>query len=344
MQCAYIRVRDAVLALVLALATGVAGASYRGVLAGRFAVSGAAPRPAVTTSHAAAPAPPPPARVITKLPGGAAVFDRPVSSGQPIAQIRPGAVVEVSATETPGWRRLRTRSIDGWVSEASVASESESSAAVALFDSAGSVSGDKVRAAHAGALYANPKLSERVGGFLRGESVEILRTGGWILLVAEADGAGGRLVGYARTAEVRAVATPAPTSPPAAPRPAPARSDPQAAAAETTSPAAAGSGGGALREAQDQYASGNFKDALARAEEALALGSSDANLLVAMAACKLGDLTKALRHAKRLRGAHLSQFRGACPEAEQPPPAERGSGEALQSPTAPTGSGSREEP
>jgi hypothetical protein len=254
-------------------------------------------------------------------------------------------VIEVSATDTPGWRRLRTRGgIEGWVSEASVASEAESSEAIALFDSVGSATGDKVRAAHAGALYANSKLSERTGGFLRGESVEILRNGGRILLVAVADGAGGRLVGYARTAEVRALAAPAPASAPASPRPAPAPSDPLAVAAEPTAPPAAASGDAALRDAQDQYASGNFKDALARAEEAAKLGSAEASVLAAMSACKLGDLARALHHARRLRGAQLGQFRAACPEAEQPPPAERGSGKAPQSPTAPSSGGSPEEP
>jgi hypothetical protein len=298
----------------------------------------------VETTQAAAPPPPPPVRVITKLPGGAAVLDRPASSGQPVARIRPGAVVEVSATDTAGWRRLRTRGVEGWVSEASVASEAESSAAVALVDSVGRATGDKVRAVHAGALYANPKLSERTGGFLRGESVEILRNGGRILLIAVADGAGGRLVGYARTAEIRALATPAPASAPVPPRPAPDPTDPLAAATEPTAAATTGPGEAALREAQDQYASGNFKDALVRAEEAVGLGSSDAGVLVAMSACKLGDLAKALRHARRLRGTQLSQFRAACPGAEQSPPAERASGEAAQSPSAPTSTGSSEEP
>jgi SH3 domain-containing protein len=333
MQFAYIRVRDAVLALVLAIAACLAGASYRRVLAGRFAGIHAGPRPAVAVPavRAAAPAPPP-ARVITKLPGGAAVLDHPASSAQPIAQLRPGAVVEVLTTDIPGWCRLRARSIEGWVDEASVASEAESSAAVALFDSASGATGDKVRAAHAGALYANSKLSEHTGGFLRGESVEILRNGGRILLIAVADGAGGRLVGYARTAEVRALAPPPPASAPTAHRPAPGESDPLAAAAEPTAATTAGPGDAALRDAQDQYASGNFKDALARAEQAMALGSSDASVLAAMSACKLGDLTKALRHAKRLRGTQLSQFRTACPAAEQSPATERGSDAAAQSP------------
>jgi len=342
MQFGYLRVRDAVLALALALATCVAGASYRGALAQRFAISSAGPSPVTVTKQAAtrAPAPPPPARVITKLPGGAAVLDRPANSGQPVARIRSGAIVEVSATDTAGW--LRTRSpggVEGWVSEASVASETESSAAVALFDSVGSATGNKVHAAHAGALYSNPNLSERTGGFMRGESVEILRNGGRILLVAVADGAGGRLVAYARTAEIRAIAAPAPASVPASPRPAPDPSDPLTGAAEPTAPAAAKPGEIALREAQDQYASGNFKDALARAEEAAALGSSDASVLVAMSACKLGDLANALRHARRLRGAQLAQFRAACPGAERPPPAERGNDAAAQSPAPASPSG-----
>lgn len=342
MQFGYLRVRDAVLALALVIATCFAGASYRGALADRFVLASAGPPPVVATEQAVAPAPAPPVRVITKLPGGTAVLDRPASGGQPVARIRPGAVVEVSATGTSGWRRLRTRGVEGWVSEASVASEAESSAAIALFDSVGSATGDKVRAAHAGALYSNPKLSERTGGFLRGESVEILRNGGRILLVAVADGAGGRLVGYARAAEVRALAAPAPASAPASPRPAPAPSDPLAAVAEPTAPAAAESGDAALHDAQDQYASGNFKDALARAEEAAKLGSAEASVLAAMSACKLGDLSRALHHARRLRGAQLGQFRAACPGAEQP--AERGSGDAAQSPTALPGGGSSEEP
>jgi hypothetical protein len=160
------------------------------------------------------------------------------------------------------------------------------------------------------------------------------------LLVAVADGARGRLVGYARTAEVRALAAPAPASP----RPAPATPDPLAAAAEPTAPAAAESGDTALHDAQDQYASGNFKDALARAEEAAKLGSAEASVLAAMSACKLGDLARALHHARRLRGSQLGQFRAACPEADQPPPAERGSGEAPKSSTKPPGGGSPEEP
>lgn len=346
MQFGYLRVRDAVLALALVIATCFAGASYRGALAARFALAGAGPPPVVPTEHAVAPAPAPPVRVITKLPGDAAVLDRPASNRPPIARIRPGAVVEVSATGTPGWRRLRTRGVEGWVSEASVASEAESAVAIALFDSVGSATGDKVRAAHAGALYSSAKLNERTGGFVRGESVEILRNGGRILLVAVTDGAGGRLVGYARTAEVRALAAPAPAPAPApaSPRPAPAPSDPLAAAAEPTAPAAAGSGDAALRDAQDQYASGNFKDALARAEQAAKLGSAEASVLAAMSACKLGDLARALHHARRLRGAQLGQFRAACPEAQQPPPAGRGSGEAPPSPTAPSSGGSAEEP
>lgn len=344
MQLAYIRVRDAVLALALAIATCFAGASYRATLAGRFALASASPPPVVATLQTATPAPPPPVRVITKLPWDAAVLDRPASIAPPIARIRPGTVVEVSATDTPGWLRLRTRSgIAGWVSEARVASEAESSATVALFDSVGGATGDKVRAAHAGALYANPKLSERTGGFLRGERVEILRNGGRILLVAVADGAGGRLVGYAKTAEVRALAASTPPAVPASPRPAPGPSDPLAAA-EPSTPAATDPGEAALRDAQDQYASGNFKDALTRAEEAAALGSSNAGVLMAMSACKLGDLTKALRHARRLRGTQLSQFRAACPAAEQSPPAEPASGDAAQSPSAPTGTETSEEP
>lgn len=344
MQFGYLRFRDAVLAIVLALAACFAGASYRFALAGRFALAAAGPPPVVAIERAPAPAPPPAARVITKLPWDAAVLDRPASTAPPIARIRPGAVVEVSATDTLGWLRLRTWSgIAGWVSEARVASEAESSAAVALFDSVGGATGDKVRAAHAGALYANPKLSERTGGFLRGESVEILRNGGRVLLVAVADGAGGRLVGYAKTAEVRALAASTPPAVPASPRPAPGPSDPLAAA-EPSPPAATAPGEAALRDAQDQYASGNFKDALARAEEAAKLGSAEASVLAAMSACKLGDLARALRHARRLRGAQLGQFRAACPAAEQPPPAEPASGEAAQSPSAPTGTGSSEEP
>jgi hypothetical protein len=340
----YLRVRDAVLALALVIAACVAGASYRGALADRFALAGAGPPPVVATERPVTPAPAPPMRVITKLPGGAAVLDHPASGGQPVARIRPGAVVEVSATGTPGWRRLRTRGVEGWVSEASVASEAESAAAIALFDSVGSATGGKVRAAHAGALYSSTKLNERTGGFVRGESVEILRNGGRILLVAVADGAGGRLVGYARTAEVRTVAAPAPASAPASPRPAPAPSDPLAVAAEPTAPAAAESRDAALRDARDQYASGNFQDALARAEQAATLGAAEASVLAAMSACKLGDLVRALRHARRLRGAQLGQFRAACPEAEQPPPAGRGSAEAPPPPTAPSSGGSAEEP
>src|SRR4051794_6919826 len=116
MQFAYMRVRDAVLALVLALTTCLLGASYRGALARRFTLA-ASPPPVVATAQPAAPAPPPPVRVITKLPGDAAVLDRPASTAPPIARIRPGTVVEVSATDTPGWLRLRARSVEGWVSE-----------------------------------------------------------------------------------------------------------------------------------------------------------------------------------------------------------------------------------
>lgn len=87
----------------------------------------------------------------------------------------------------------------------------------------------------------------------------------------------------------------------------------------------------ALKDALDAYAVSNFEQAQTKAEQAVALGSGDdAAVIVAMAACKLGSLDKALRYSKSLRGQQLAQFLNACPAAqpaakasepqEQPPP------------------------
>jgi hypothetical protein len=192
MQFDHLRIHDAVLAILIAFVAMVAGASYRHVQARRFVLAAPAPAPAAVADHAASvPSPPPPARVITKLPGGATVFDHPGSTARPVAQIKPGAVVEVSVTDTSGWLQLRSQAgTAGWVSAASLAAEAASSASVALFDSVAHATGAKLAAARAGALYSSSRLAERIGGFLRGERVEILRNEGKLLLVGVPDGAG----------------------------------------------------------------------------------------------------------------------------------------------------------
>jgi hypothetical protein len=271
--------------------------------------------------------------VITKGSDGARVFEQPDRGARAVAQIKAGAIVEATVTDTAGWLRVRSQSgIEGWVSEDSVATEAESLSAVALLAASIGPSKDKVRVPRTGALYATPKLTERIGGFTRGEVVEIVRAEGRAMLVTISDGAGGKIVGYARMADVRAVVAPprAPTAPDAsAETGAPSGSGSASADSERSS---ANTGDDALKEAQDQYASGNFREALARAEEAERLGSSEAAVIAAMSACKLGDVNKAMRVAKRLRGARLSQFRSACPDIPLATPVTDGS---AQPPTGP---------
>ena len=332
MQFNQLRIHDAVLAILISCVAIAAGASSRGALARRFVAAVASPTQ-VAEPHPVVAAPRTPIRVITKAPEGASVFEQPDRSARPVAQIKAGAVVEATATDTAGWLRVRTQSgTAGWVSEDSVATEADSLDAVALFAAPIGPSKDKVRAPRTGALYATLKLTERIGGFTRGETVEIVRAEGRAVLVTVSDGAGGKVVGYARAADVRAVVAPPPT-----------RTVPDANA-ETGDPVGAGTastdserpstnaGDDALKEAQDQYASGNFREAAARAEEAERLGAAEAVVIAAMSACKLGDINKAMRIAKRLRGARLSQFRSACPDTPPATPATDGS---AQPPTGP---------
>jgi hypothetical protein len=329
-----LRIHDAVLAIVVAAVVIAAGASYRTVLAKRFA----APRaPAPIAEVKPAPPPPPvrPARVITKAPAGATLFAQPGSTTRPIAQIKAGAVVGATVPCQAGWCQVRSQAgTDGWASEDSLVPEAASVNAVALFDSAAQAAGKKVTTPRSGGLYAGPALTERIGGFARGEQVEILRSAGRALLVAASDGAGGRIVAYAKLAEVRSVAAPRPTpvdpyagvegGDPLADRTGSARGEPPSADARNA----------AWKDAQDQYAGGNFSEAQAKAEEAVALGSSDALVIAAMSSCKLGDLDKATRYAKKLRGAKLARFKAACsaPKPQPPSPADQGS---AQPPTTP---------
>lgn len=333
---------DAVLAILVAVVAIAAGASHREVLAKRFAAP-TTPAPIAEVKHEPPPPPARPARVITKAPAGTTLFEQPGSTARPIAKIKAGAVVGITVPCQAGWCKVHSQAgTDGWATEDSLETEAASVNAVALFDSVAKAAGKKVSTPRSGGLYANTALTERIGGFARGEQVESMRPAGRALLVAASDGAGGRIVAYAKITEVRSVAAPRPA--PVDPYAGVEGGDPLAVRTGSagSAPPPADAGNAALKEAQDQYAGGNFQEAQARAEAAVALGSSEALVIAAMSSCKLGDLDKATRYASRLRGAKLAQFRTACPSSRPQPakPADQGSAQpadqgSAQPPTTP---------
>src|SRR4051794_22604196 len=110
-----LKIHDAVLAILIAVMVIAAGASYRNVLARRFAAP-SAPQPSIAEVK---PLPPPPPvhlpRVITKAPAGAKIFSQPGTTAKPIAQIKAGAIVEVAVSNQGGWVMVRSQSrTEGW--------------------------------------------------------------------------------------------------------------------------------------------------------------------------------------------------------------------------------------
>ena len=339
---------DAVVAVVVAVVAMAAGAGHREIVAERLSRAGALSRAPRLPLEPSAAAPFRPIRVIVSAAGGAQVRDAPNEGGGVLAQLRAGAIVaQLGAADARGWARARLDADrEGWMRREDLAPPATSAEVVALFDAyEGFRPVRAITAARSGALYTSSGLTQRFSEFSAGEKLQLLATAGQATLVSMWDGGSSRVIGYARTAELeRKIARVAPPKPKPKPepKPEPERATMPASAAETTpapgpvqvpqaspappdSSAAAtadlpgtdraglGEAAAALEEAQDEYAGGNFAQAEAKAERALALGRSDAVVVVAMAACKQGKLTKAQRYAKRLQGAKLAQLTAACP-------------------------------
>lgn len=351
-----LKVQDLLLALLLGLLVLAAGLARR-----HAAMERARPRPAPQVAPAPAPPPPPPriVRAITKLAPAAVLTDEPASDPRASTPLRAGAVVEIVNPQLPaprGRRMIQTQSgRRGWVAEESLADEASSAAAIALFDATDSTAGPELAARQGGRLHATPTLDAHIGGFARGEKLRKLRVEGKAWLVAASDGAGGRVVGYARATDVqwappRAVARPAVVpADPARPGGAEAGSgaantvgagtpsaDGQPPAAPT--PAAPADPAAELLEgAQDDYAAGNFRDAERKADEAVRRGSAAGHLLAAMAACKQGNTAKARSIAPQLTSAKRQRLLAACPALQPTPTPPAAPEPAPAAPAAPAG-------